>query len=819
MPHATDPALRDALVGVVGADAVITDPGRLVVYESDAMTRWRGRPDGVVLPRTTEEVASVVRILGERGIPMVARGAGTGLSGGAVAEAGSVVIGLARMNRILELDARSRIARVEAGVVNAELSRRAAPLGLYYAPDPSSQTACTLGGNVAENSGGPHCLKYGVTTRYVTGLTMVRADGDIVELGGVGRSDPLDLTGLVVGSEGCFGIVTEIEVRLLPKPTAVRTLLGVFESPAAAGRAVSAIVARGLLPAALEIIDRNTIAAVEASVFAAGYPTGAGAALVIEFDGIDAGLDDDAAAAAEICREFGAIEVRRAADEEERLALWRGRKKAFGAMGRLAPDLMVQDATVPRSVLPDVLARIDEIATRHRLRVANVFHAGDGNLHPNILFDRRDTEETERVERASTEIMRACVDAGGTITGEHGVGLDKRHYMSLVHGPRELAAMRGVRDVFDPTGVLNPGKVLPDPAPESPAAALPDPPSRAVASTATTDAAPVPSNAIVEYRPEDLTITVSGALSWSDLRRITAQHRQWVPWWGPFDDDASVAEVVSAGGWSVLSERYGGLRDLVLGARVRGAAGAVRLGGRVVKNVAGFDLLRPVIGSGVAPERIEEVTLRLYPAPATVRVLERTVPGRSDEAPASGLPEGLSFLPAAALRTSTRDGTRIRVRLDGSEAEVDACEAELADRSRAKGDGADWTRVDDDVMSALADLGTAAPDRVHVWSSSRQDGAERVAALEALLADEGEMVLRATDLLLGRTLHVVRNPRPDPDRWAALARRFAEAGGELRVTGDPDLGAAVDAARWIGRRTGVPALADAVRHALFGGGG
>ena len=455
--------LTASLFEICGRDGVIVDDDRLLVYESDALTAYRHRPGAVVLPRTTAQVQGAVKAISRHGLPIVPRGAGTGLSGGAVALDGAVVIGTARMNRILEIDAANRRAVLQPGVINAELSGAAAPHGLYYAPDPSSQTACTIGGNVAENSGGPHCLKYGVTSRYVTGLTVVLADGSVLKLGGQGREAPgYDLVGLFVGSEGCFGIATEIEVGLLPLPEGVRTLLGIFDRIEDAGRAVSDIVSAGLLPAALEIIDGPTIRAVEDSVFAAGYPTDAEAALVIEFDGVEAGLDREAARAAGYCRKAGAREVRSARDEEERLALWKGRKKAFGAMGRIAPDLLVQDATVPRTTLPAILKGISEIGKRYRLVVANVFHAGDGNLHPNILFDRSDKDELERVERASKEIMQLCVDSGGTITGEHGVGLDKKHHMPLIYGPDELRVMWGVRRVFDPEGVMNPGKVLPE---------------------------------------------------------------------------------------------------------------------------------------------------------------------------------------------------------------------------------------------------------------------------------------------------------------------------------------------------------------------
>lgn len=458
-----EPLLVQRLRSVVGEDGVIVDPDRLLVYESDGLTQYRYAPAGVVLPRSTKEVSETLRILHEEERHFVARGAGTGLSGGALPVTGGVVVGTVRMNEILELDPPNRRARVQPGVINAHLTRATLPHGLIYAPDPSSQSACTLGGNVAENSGGPHCLKYGVTNRYVTGLTVVLPNGEVVVMGGLEYDDDVpDLVGLFVGSEGCFGIATEIEVALIPRSEGVRTLLGIFRSIEDAGRAVSDIMARGMLPAALEIVDAETIRAVEASIFAAGYPVDAGAALVVEFDGVDAGLDAEVRQAVACCEAAGAREVRTAADDEERSALWSGRKKAFGAMGRLAPDLLVQDATVPRTRLPEVLGRVGEIGERYGLIVANVFHAGDGNLHPNLLFDRRDPEAVARVEAASKEIMAVCIEAGGTITGEHGVGLDKRQYMPLVCSPDVLDAMGRVKAAFDPWGRCNPGKVLPD---------------------------------------------------------------------------------------------------------------------------------------------------------------------------------------------------------------------------------------------------------------------------------------------------------------------------------------------------------------------
>jgi glycolate oxidase subunit GlcD len=454
-----DSGLLRALIAELGDDAVVTDPDALIVYETDGLTAHRVRPRAVLLPSSTDEVVAVVRALNDADVPYVPRGAGTGLSGGAIPIEESVVLSLARMNRILYIDADNMRATVQPGVTNSRLSAAARPFGLYYAPDPSSQTVCTIGGNVAENAGGPHCLKYGTTVNHIIGLRVVLPDGTIVDLDGGGAT--YDLLGLFVGSEGTFGTATEVTTRLLPLPEKVETLLAQFATIDGATNAVSTIIASGLLPAALEMVDREATIAVEASVYAAGLSTDAAASLVIEFDGPEAGLSDDAEHAAAICRAMGATDVRRARDDNERQRLWYARKKAFGAMGRLAPDLLVQDAVVPRSRLPDVLARVYEIAHSYGLKLCNTFHAGDGNLHPVIPFDRRDADSVRRVERASREIMQACVDAGGSITGEHGVGLDKQDYMPLIFSDTEMKLMCDVRRVFNPRGIANPAKVLP----------------------------------------------------------------------------------------------------------------------------------------------------------------------------------------------------------------------------------------------------------------------------------------------------------------------------------------------------------------------
>ena len=415
----------------------------------------------VVLPGTREEVIAVVRLLASEGVAFVPRGAGTGLSGGALAD-GAVLLGLHRLRRILSIDADNRLAVVEPGVVNAALSRATSGYGLHYAPDPSSQAACTIGGNVAENAGGPHCLKYGVTMNHVIALTVVLPDGSVTTLGSAdGEAGGYDLAGIFVGSEGCFGVALDVTVRLTRNPEAVRTLLADFESIDSAAQAVSDMIATGIVPAALEMMDQGTIKAVEASIYAAGYPTDAAAVLLIEVDGPAEGVDPDAARVEAICRVRGARTVRVARDEAERARLWQGRKKAFGAMGRIAPHLVVQDAVVPRTRLPAVMAAIGRVAAEHRVLVCNVFHAGDGNLHPNIAYNASDPDEAERVHLAMRAIMKLCVEAGGSVTGEHGIGLDKIDYMPLIFSDDSLAAMCRLRDVFDPGRRANPGKVVP----------------------------------------------------------------------------------------------------------------------------------------------------------------------------------------------------------------------------------------------------------------------------------------------------------------------------------------------------------------------
>jgi glycolate oxidase subunit GlcD len=453
-------ALQQTLAAIVGPAHVLTRPVQLLVYQTDGLPGYEKHPRLAVFPATPQQVIEVVRALYAAGASWVARGAGTGLSGGALAD-DVVLLGLQRLRRIVAIDPEARTATVEPGVVNATLTKSAAPFGLHYAPDPSSQTACTIGGNVAENAGGPHCLKYGVTLNHVVSAKVVLPDGALVELITPESGAGYDLLGAFIGSEGCFGIAYEITVKLTPNPEGIRTMLADFPTMESAAQATSAIVAAGIVPAALELMDAATIQAVEASIYAAGYPTDAAAVLLVEVDGAEAGLDEDVRTIEALCLAHQARGVKVATMADERTRLWQGRKKAFGAMGRVASHLVVQDAVVPRTKLAAILVQIAEVGTRHRVKVCNVFHAGDGNLHPNIPYDATNADEASRVHLAMSEIMELCIAAGGTITGEHGVGLDKLRYMERLFPGDSLDAMCRLRDAFDPARRANPGKVVP----------------------------------------------------------------------------------------------------------------------------------------------------------------------------------------------------------------------------------------------------------------------------------------------------------------------------------------------------------------------
>ncbi|MBZ5695654.1 MAG: FAD-binding protein [Acidobacteriia bacterium] len=452
--------LRD-LKKLLGKDGVLHKPEDLLLYEYDGSVEV-ARPDCVVFPRTAEDVVGIAQLANRHKIPLVGRGAGTGLSGGAIARHGGIITSFARMNRIVEIDADNQRARVQPGVVNADLSTAVEHLGLHYAPDPSSQKACTIGGNVSENSGGPHTLAYGVTTNHVVALEIVLPSGELVHLGSTALDAPgYDLTGLFVGSEGTFGLVTEITVKLTRLPEAIKTLLAIYDSIDDATETVAEITARGITPAACEMLDGWTIRAVEDYVHA-GFPLNCSAILLIDVDGLREVAEAEAKDVEDVCRRHRAREVRVARDARERDLLWKGRKNAFGAAGRLAPSYYTQDGVIPRTKLPATLRRISEISKKYGLQIGNVFHAGDGNLHPIILFDERNEKQFRDTIRAADEIIEFCIQVGGSITGEHGVGMEKDRLMPLLFSEADLNLMRRVRDVFNPTGLLNPGKILPD---------------------------------------------------------------------------------------------------------------------------------------------------------------------------------------------------------------------------------------------------------------------------------------------------------------------------------------------------------------------
>ncbi len=446
---------------VVGVEYVLSRPEDVVVYEQDAFLVARALPEMVVLPGSTEEVAAVVRLASEAGVPIIARGAGTGLTGGSIPVTGGVMVVFTRMNRIHAIDPRDRTALVDPGVVNVDLTAAAARHGLFYAPDPGSQSVSTIGGNVGNNAGGPHCLFYGVTSNHIVALELVLPSGEVVWVGSPNGDAPgYDFCGIVVGSEGTLGLVTKVVVRLLQRREAVHTLLAIFETIDDASETVSEVIGSGIIPAAMEMMDAVMIAAVEASIHA-GYPADAGAVLLIEVEGHREALPRQIDRIAEICQRHRSRLLRTAATEQERALLWKGRKEGAGALGRLAPSYYLHDGVVPRTKLPEVMRRVAAIGRAYNLRIGNLFHAGDGNLHPVIPFDPRDPDVFARVVRAGEDILRACVEAGGTITGEHGVGIEKREYMRWLFSDADLDAMRRVKRAFDPRGVLNPDKLLP----------------------------------------------------------------------------------------------------------------------------------------------------------------------------------------------------------------------------------------------------------------------------------------------------------------------------------------------------------------------
>ena len=650
--------LIENLGAIVGRENVLSKADELLVYECDGLPYHKHRPRAVVFPSSTEETSAIMRELARAEVPFTPRGAGTGLSGGALALNSGVVIEFSRMRKILHIDVKNRLAVVQPGVVNLHVSRAALPYDLYYVPDPSSQPTCTIGGNIAESAGGIHCLKYGTTTDHVVGCRVVLPGGEVVDLGGVESSAGYDLLGAFVGSEGTFGIATEATLKLSPIPPAVRTLLAEFGEVDDASHAVSAIIAAGVMPAALEMMDREIIRAVEASIFAAGLPPDAGAALLIELDGIEAGLDDEARKVTSICMEYGARNCRLAHDEAERKKLWAARKGAFGAIGRISPDSMIQDAVVPRSRLPEVMRAAYDIANRYQLRIANVFHAGDGNLHPLICFDSRFPEEVRRVKEAGRELMEVCVSVGGTITGEHGVGLDKRELLPLIFSESDMNAMLSVRRAFDPLGLCNPGKIIPmlsgcgearavsdvnsAPLAPRPKSHLPLDSTEAISEiikhAAATGRTMTPAggrtllntdptesllidlsrlNKIIEHEPADLIAVAQAGVTLAAFNKKLSENGQWLPLDPPDDGRATLGGIVATGLGGAQQFGYGRPRGSVIGMTVVLADGSIiKAGGRVVKNVAGYDLCKLFTGSYGTLGVITEITFKLRPRPA-----------------------------------------------------------------------------------------------------------------------------------------------------------------------------------------------------------
>ncbi|HEY8506178.1 MAG TPA: FAD-linked oxidase C-terminal domain-containing protein [Gemmataceae bacterium] len=461
MTTATSSPLTDRLRAIVGPQGVLTAPSDLLVYECDGFTVEKNRPDVVAFPTTTDQIVQIVRLCNELGVPFLARGAGTSLAGGCLPVGGGVVIALARMKKILEVNTRDRYAVVEPGVVNLWLTNHLRPHGFHFAPDPSSQSACTVGGNAATNSGGPHTLKYGVTVNHVLGVELVLPDGTVVQTGGPCEDNPgYDLTGVIVGSEGTFGVVSKVWARITRTPEAYRTLLGVFETVDDATNTISDIIGAGIIPGALEMLDRLILRAVE-EAFHFGFPLDAGAVLIMEVDGLEAGLDGEAAKVEAIAKKNNAREVRRADNDAQRALLWKARKQAFGAVGRLAPSFCTQDGVVPRTKLPEMLRFIQQVGAKYGVKIANVAHAGDGNIHPLLLFDERDPDQTRRVLEASHEILEHCVALGGSVTGEHGIGVEKLDFMPKLFSPEDLAVMVRLREAFNPENRCSPEKMLP----------------------------------------------------------------------------------------------------------------------------------------------------------------------------------------------------------------------------------------------------------------------------------------------------------------------------------------------------------------------
>lgn len=637
----------NSLTQIISKKRIITDSAEMVVYETDA-TADRGKPDLIVFPESAEQVSRIVRWAAEQHIPIVARGAGTGLSGGAVAEHGGIIIEFSNFNRVLEFDAVGRTVVAQVGVINQALDNLVKTKGLYFPPDPASGRSSTIGGNVAENAGGPHCFKYGVTSNYVTGLQVVLADGRIVRLGGRALDYPeYDLVGLMTGSEGTLGVITEMYARIVRNPPGVKTMMAAFDDVEAAGRAVSAVIAAGLVPATMEMIDQSIMRIVE-DYLHIGLPVHTGAMLIIEVDGYGAGLDAQMAEVVAVLERNGAHDMRVAKTAEEREQIWYGRKSSAGAFARIAPEKFTIDCTVPRSQIADMLTAIKEICLGLELNVGFILHAGDGNLHPNIPFFPSDKDQVERGWKACEQIMRAAVARDGSITGEHGVGIEKREWLAYMCDGAELSAMCDVKQVFDPKNLLNPGKIFPSKLPEvqraKPLANVPtdvftpqtadEAASGLVALSNAKQQVSINAkrnyavtlstrslNKIIKYAPDDLYVTVGAGITLQELQTFLSKDGWQVPLVSPWRE-STVGGIVATNLNSPQRIRYGSVRDVMLGAHVALTDGRVVRAGRVVvKNVAGYDLPKVLVGSHGTLGLLTDVTLKLVKLPRAKKTL------------------------------------------------------------------------------------------------------------------------------------------------------------------------------------------------------
>jgi glycolate oxidase len=813
---------------------VLTSDAERAAYSSDALTSFSELPAAVVLVNSTEEVTRAVRLCHDAGVPFVARGSGTSLSGGSLPISDGVVIALNRLNRVLEIDPLAQTATVEPGVINLNVSRAAAAHGLFYAPDPSSQQVCTIGGNLAFNSGGAHCLKHGMTANHVLGIKGVLPDGELISLGGRSR-EPTgpDWMGFFCGSEGTFGIALEVILRLMPLAEATHTALAVYESLQAAGDAVAKIVASGLLPVAMEIMDALALEAAEASV-KPGYPPGA-ALLIAELEGDEDMVEEDAARLAQILEDSGTSSVRSTTDAAERALIWKGRKSAFSAVGWLSPDYIVQDGVVPRSQLSSALEQIEQMSDRASLRVANVFHAGDGNLHPLILFDGNEGDALHRAEQLAGEILDMCVTLGGSITGEHGVGIEKLDFLPLMFGPEDLGLMHRVRDAVDPACLSNPGKMLSRsedgliprdgkaPASEDahPYQELPEIKGEverlqdeiraatvvlpiaghtkpALSDAPGEDVRPLdvsPLQGILEYNPAELTFTALAGTPVSEAAAALVEHGQYLPFDPPLAQaGATLGGVVASATSGPGAFRHGAVRDFVIGVRfLDGEGRLLRGGGRVVKNAAGFDFPKLMVGSAGRLGVLVELSFKVFPKPphsATVICETGSLPD------ALKLISTLARHPVGLEAIDLEPPGRLWLRLTGGPESVEPRVERLLqslpeDTQRLDGeeDGACWRDV--------LEFG---------WTPQNTELVRGVISPAAVpdLQRRLERAEASARYSLAANLAWISWPRERPEEELDGLLRESDASG-VRLTGPP--------AKWLGRLPG-GAFADRVRSAI-----